>query len=796
MDFPKTLDNIIEIVRRPLPIEVKNGYDNRSVTVGFGPYVVKWLTEARDLVEKSEQRQTIDSLISLFNLYESFNQHERRNAVNEFDKIITSFSESKPAKDIKVKKTSLSLRSAKLSSPVQYLKGVGPKIAKLLSRLGVKIIEDLIYFFPRDYEDRRNLVPIIKVNPGEQVLIRGTITKVIVKKTKSRFSIIKAAIGDKTGVLYAVWFNQPFMQNVLKKGIRILVSGKADFNSYTAHMELAVRDYEILEEGEEGSTGIFPKYSLTEGLFQKKVRNIVGKVLADYLPYVKEYYDKDFRQKFSLLHLRDAIGILHFPDSLEQTRRARFRLVFDDFFVFQLGLLLRRKVFKDDVKGRSFNVSGKHLKALMSSLPFELTKAQKRVFKEISEDMQNEKPMSRLLQGDVGSGKTVVAAMAMVAAVDNGCQAAIMAPTEILAQQHHLKISSLVNPLGIKTALLISSVKGGDRKKVVEGLKNGSIDIVVGTHALIEKDVSFKDLGFVVVDEQHRFGVLQRAALGLKGKNPDVLVMTATPIPRSLALVLYGDLDRSVIDELPPGRIPHKTIYIDESESNKAYEFIRSQVKSGRQAFVVCPLIEESEKLDLKAAKLEFEHLKKVFPEFKLELIHGRMKDKDKIMKVFKEGKINILVSTTVIEVGIDVPNATVMLIEHAERFGLAGLHQLRGRIGRGAEQSYCLLLANPKGDEAKARISAMLKSSDGFYIAEEDLKIRGPGEFYGTRQSGLPTFRIADIITDAEILHLTRIVAEEVVSEDPKLEAEKHIPLKKELLKRYGKFLELKTLN
>jgi len=793
MEPQKTLENILEIVRRPFPVEIKNGYDNRSVTVGFGPYVVKWLTEARELAKSPDQKQSIDSLISLFGLYESFDHHERRNAVDLFDRTILKVKEIKP----KAVETS-SVRLAKLSSPAQYVKGVGPKIAKLLSKLGVKTIEDIIYFFPRDYEDRRDIIPINRVNPGDVVLIRGTVTKVIVKKTRRRFSIIKAAVGDKTGVLYAVWFNQPFMQNILKKGMRILLSGKADFNSYTAEMEIAVRDYEILGEGEEGSTGIFPKYPLTEGLFQKKVRSIAGKVLADYLPYVKEFYDKEFRQKLSLMHLRDAIGILHFPDSLEQIKKAHNRLAFDDFFVFQLGLQLRRKVFIEDQKGRSFESGGKLLNGFMTSLPFELTKAQKRVFEEIKDDMKSEKPMSRLIQGDVGSGKTIVATLAMVTAVENGAQAAIMAPTEILAQQHFSKISSMLKPLGINVSLLISSVKGKDRKKIIEGLSDGSINIAIGTHALIEENVKLKDLGLVVIDEQHRFGVLQRAALNQKGNKPDVLVMTATPIPRSLALILYGDLDRSVIDELPPGRIPPKTSYLEGSKSKKAYEFIRSEVGKGRQAFVVCPLIEESEKMQLKAAKVEFENLKKVFPEFKLELIHGRMKgqEKDKIMKKFKDKKAHILVSTTVIEVGIDIPNATVMLIEHAERFGLSQLHQLRGRIGRGADQSYCILLANPKSPESKARISAMLKSSDGFYIAEEDLKLRGPGEFYGTRQSGLPAFRIADIIIDAEILRLARKHAEEVISVDPKLEEDKHIPLRKELMRRYGKFLELKTIN
>jgi ATP-dependent DNA helicase RecG len=693
-----------------------------------------------------------------------------------------------------------------LNSPAQYVKGVGPRIAKLLGRLGVNTVLDMIYFFPRSYVDRRNIVPISKVEPGEVALIKGGVTKVKVNKTRRGFTIIKAAVMDRSGIIYAVWFNQPFMQNVLKRGVKILVSGKADFNSYTAEMELSVREYEIL--GDDGGVvdPIVPNYPLTAGLQQKKIRNIIKLVISSHLSLIVDPLPEKIKAGAGLMELLPAIRDLHFPGDLKDISPSHRRLAFDDFFSFQVGMMLRRKIFREEVKGIKFEVKGELLGKLTSSLPFELTNAQKKVFKEISSDMSASKPMARLLQGDVGSGKTVVAAMAITVAMQSGHQAALMVPTEILAGQHYSRLKKFFDPLGVNVELLISSVKSSERKGIKERLRRGEINMVVGTHALLEEDVKFKNLGLVVIDEQHRFGVLQRASLSKKGGNPDILVMTATPIPRSLALTLYGDLDRSVIDELPPGRTPVKTVLVSDSNRSKAYEFIRKEVSNGRQAFVICPLIEESEALDLKAAKLEAETLgRDVFPEFEVGLLHGRLKgdEKDSIMKRYRDGKINILVSTTVVEVGIDIPNATIMLIEHAERFGLAQMHQLRGRIGRGAKQSYCLIAGDPKSEWGKARIAAMLSSNDGFKIAEEDLKIRGPGDFYGVaqaglpvRQAGLPLFRIADIIADSDILLAARNAAVELVESDPKLEREENRLLREELNSRYGKFLELGMLN
>ena len=684
-----------------------------------------------------------------------------------------------------------------LSSPIQYVKGVGPKIAKLFSRLGVETVSDLVFFFPRDYFDRSSISPIAKVDQDQQVIIRGSITKVSHHKTRGGFSILKATIMDKTGVLNAVWFNQPYLSNILKRGTKILASGKAQFNSYSGEMELNIRDWEIIEEKE--TLPIMPKYPLTEGLFQKKTRNIVDQALSACLSQVKDPLPERIKDKYGLADLRSSIRVLHFPPAMEMVKPAHRRLAFDDFFIFQLGLLYRRAAYNNNVKGIRFEPEGELVSKFLSDMPFKLTRSQERVFSEIANDMSDEHPMARLLQGDVGSGKTVVAMLAALIAVQSGYQAAIMVPTEILAAQHFKRISEMISRLDLRIDMLVSSIGAARRKDVLERLSKGKIDIIIGTHAVIEEDVNFKNLGLVIIDEQHRFGVVQRASLGRKGQNPDILVMTATPIPRSLALTLFGDLDRSVIDELPPGRTPVQTIFVDDAKRARAYEFIRQEVSAGRQVFVVCPLIEESEVLDLKAAKLEAENLqKKVFPEFKVGLLHGRLKadEKDRIMRQFGSGEIKILVSTTVIEVGIDYPNASIMFIEHAERFGLAQLHQLRGRIGRGAAKSYCLLSGDIRSDDAKARMKAMLSSTDGFKIAEEDLKIRGPGDFWGQRQAGLPTFRIADIIIDADILGSARAAAEDVLKEDPKLLKQDNLALKEELNSRYGSLLELGTLN
>ncbi|MBN2058474.1 MAG: ATP-dependent DNA helicase RecG [Candidatus Saganbacteria bacterium] len=644
----------------------------------------------------------------------------------------------------------------------QYLKGVGPKVAKLLRKLGIETVEDLVYFFPRDYEDRSNPTGIADLQLGRTAVVRARIDDLDHKLTRNRFSVLKADLADRTGSIQAVWFNQPFLARMLRRGMKVIVSGKVEFSEFDEVKQLTVKDYEI-DTGQ--NQGIVPFYSLTEGLYLKKVRSIVRAALEQGLPEVIDWLPEALGKKHKLIALRDALLGLHQPKKMSEIEPARRRLAFDDLFLFQLGLALRRKKVKT-AQGNALDIDLSVLDEFRASLSFKFTAAQDRVLSDILADMRSAAPMNRLVQGDVGSGKTIVAAAAALLAIKAGYQAALMAPTEILAQQHFEKMIRLPGYQNIRVELLTGNTARIRKTKD----QRPKTDLLIGTHALIQKTVEFSRLGLVIIDEQHRFGVLQRADLVKKGSNPDVLVMTATPIPRSLALTVYGDLDRSVINEMPPGRTPVKTYFVPEDKRGSAYEFIRNEVKAGRQAYVVCPLVEESEKIDLRAAMDEADRLKRdIFPEYSVGLMHGRLKseDKDRIMAEFKSGGLDILVSTTVIEVGIDVPNASVMIIEHAERFGLSQLHQLRGRIGRGAQQSYCFLLAEAKSKEAKLRLKAMIDSTDGFHIAEVDLRLRGPGDYCGTRQSGLPNFRVADIIRDEKILKEARKAAFDLVEED-----------------------------
>jgi len=634
-------------------------------------------------------------------------------------------------------------------------------MAKVLSRLGIKTVEDLLYYFPREYEDRSQVTPIKQLKVGlESALIKGEIIKIEHQQTRNRFSILKLTLADPTGQIRVIFFNQPFLLKLFRRGMKLIVSGKIEVNLYEGGLQLLVRDFEILT-GE--PTRIVPLYHLTEKLFPKYLRNIMKQAWDKYSPLLQDKLSARIRSKYKLMDLKGALAALHFPDDLKFIAPARYRIIFEDFFIFELGLLQRKEEIKEET-GIAFKIPEKRLAEFIGDLPYTLTSAQKRVLEEIKEDMRSASPMNRLLQGEVGSGKTIIAALAALIAMHNGYQAAIMAPTEILAQQHYDKISKMLTGFNLK--LLTGTTQKKERTQSID-----KADLIIGTHALIEEKVKFEKLGLTIIDEQHRFGVMQRAQLAQKGYHPDVLFMTATPIPRSLTLVLYGDLDRSVIDEMPPGRVPVKTYYVSAKKRAGSYEFIRGKIKEGRQVFLVCPLVEESEELDLKAAKLEADRLQKeIFPEFKVGLIHGRMKgeQKDRIMTQFMEGKIDLLVSTTVIEVGIDVPNASVMVVEHAERFGLSQLHQLRGRIGRGSAESFCLLMADPKTEEAKIRLKAMLDLSDGFKIAEVDLKLRGPGEVFGVRQAGIPEFRLGDIVRDEKVLRVAREAAENYIKEDP----------------------------
>lgn len=686
-----------------------------------------------------------------------------------------------------------------LATPVQYLKGVGPYAAKILRHVGINTIADLIYYFPRDWEDRGNIITISKIVRGNDCLIKGNIMQVWQDRTKKGFTLIKALVKDETSSVKAVWFNQQFLKKLFdnKIGSKILIAGKAEMNPYSGNLEITVKDYELLTDDSEIAK-IVAKYPLTDGLYQKKIRNLIGHAIKNHLDKIKDPLPDYLMENYNLIPLKNAINGIHFPKDTQDIEFSRKRLAFDEFFMQQICMAIRRKEIREEADGISLDINNNAIAFFEKTLPFKLTSAQKRVIDALVSDMKNKKSMNRLIQGDVGSGKTIVAVFAAYAAVQCGYQAALMAPTEILAQQHFLKISSFLQKMNIRIEMLTGGMKKNEKEEVKRRiLKNGPC-VIVGTHALIQEGMNFSNLGLVIVDEQHRFGVSARAKLKQKGKNPELLVMTATPIPRTLSLTLYGDLDKSIIDEMPPGRTPVITRFVEEKNRLPLYGFMRKEIEAGRQAYVVCPMIEESEKMDLAAAKDTCEKLKKIFPEMKIGLLHGKMKSKEKeaVMDQFKKNLINILVSTTVIEVGIDVPNASIMLIEHSERFGLSALHQLRGRIGRGSDQSYCFLAGNLKTQESKARIRIMIETNDGFKIAEADLRLRGPGEILGLRQSGIPEFKVADIIMDEEILKDARKSAFSVILNDPMLGKKEHQKLKQEIINKFSNFLEEGSFN
>lgn len=664
--------------------------------------------------------------------------------------------------------------------PIQYIKGVGPNRARLLSRLNIKTVRDALYYLPYRYEDRRDIKKICSLIYGKLETATGRITSMdIIQPRRGRLKIFELVISDGSGVLKGKWFNQPFMKKYFKVGDEVILSGVVKPNSYWGTgFEIDNPEYELVDDDTENlihTSRIVPVYRATSGMSVRILRGIMFNVLNQCTENISDTVPADILVKYDLPPLKESIRNSHFPDpdtdieSLNSGISAfQRRLSFDELFNLELGIAILKK---GEVRrqGISFDAKGELLDRLMKQLPFSLTSAQKRVFNEIAEDMKKNFPMNRLIQGDVGCGKTIIALMAMVTAVECGYQAAMMAPTEILASQHYINIHKLIESLGLKVCLLT----GGKKDRPVEDIASGKIDIIVGTHAVIQEGINFKRLGLVVIDEQHRFGVMQRALLRKKAKNPDVLVMTATPIPRTLAMTLYGDLDYSVIDELPPDRSPVTTRWYNDSQKKLIYTAIADEAQKGRQVYVVYPVIEGSENSDLKSAINGKTALEKIFPSFKVGLIHGKMKtaDRENIMLSFKNGGIDILVSTTVIEVGVDVPNATMMLIIHAERFGLSQLHQLRGRVGRGGSQSYCVLLAYyPLSEDAKRRLGIMIKSNDGFRIAEEDLDIRGPGEFFGTRQSGMPDLRVANLIRDAGLLATARKEAFDMVDRDPEL--------------------------
>ena len=690
-----------------------------------------------------------------------------------------------------------------LKKDVKYIKGVGPNRVKILNKLGIYTLNDLITYFPRAYEDRSQIKSICDIQDGEKVTIEASVIQgVNLRMLGKNRSIAKAIISDGTDNINVTWFNQPYIKTELKKGEVYRFFGKVNIKSGVREMNSPVFD----EIGNYKNTSkIIPVYPLTEDIKASTLRKIIEAGLLT-TEEIKETIPEYLLKKYSMISLDEAIRQIHFPDTFESFHKARRRLVFDELLSMQLGLFKLKSDNNIETKGNTCDKNVK-MSDVINDLPFKLTGAQLRVLEEIDNDLESPKAMNRLLQGDVGSGKTIVSIIASYKAVKSGFQAAILAPTMILARQHMANFEKNLSKYGIKCGLLVGGMKAKEKQEVLEQVERGEIDILIGTHALLEENVVFKNLGFVVTDEQHRFGVKQRSTINAKGNNPDVLVMSATPIPRTLALILYGDLDISIIDELPPNRQKVETYAVSKKMGERVNKFVKEQIDEGRQCYIVCPLVEESDsptytihidektgeqsiiiskgnsQKDLKnVTDLTEKYKNEVFKDYRVENLHGKMKPKEKeeIMNRFKNGEIDILISTTVIEVGVDVPNANIMVIENSERFGLAQLHQLRGRVGRGEYKSYCILKYAGYNELIKQRLELMTKTNDGFVIAEKDLELRGSGDFFGTKQHGLPEFKIVNLFEDMEALKEVQALAISIISEDPELKLEKNKLLSK----------------
>lgn len=675
-----------------------------------------------------------------------------------------------------------------LQENIVSMKGIGDQTAKKLYKLGIESLQDLLEHYPREYEDRRKVIKISEIEMEEENNIIAQIASQPQIMKKGGLIIVSCRIKDDTGSIFATFYGQPYMKNQFHVGELYNFYGKVK-RKY-GKIEMESPEYEKIDyaEGVAKASRITPIYPVTKGISQKVIRQYIGRGLEEGLPLVKDDLPDKIRHQYGLMGKAAAISHIHFPKSDEAFFEARKRLVFEELFMLQMSLHLLKADFGKKSAGikKSLPID---FKDFISSLPYELTGAQKRVLNEIIKDMKSDQAANRLVQGDVGSGKTVVAAVSLFVAVRNGMQGALMAPTEVLARQHHEFLEEILSPFGIGVALLTGSTTKKQKRELLEKLQQEEIHIVVGTHALIEDPIEMPKLGLVITDEQHRFGVRQRLKLSEKGQTPDVIVMTATPIPRTLALILYGDMDISIIDELPPGRQPIKTNAVDSAYHPRIYTFMEKQIDEGRQCYVICPMVEENDKQGELKSVIEYATFlqEQVFKRYAVGYLHGKMKPKEKneIMERFAKGEIQILVSTTVIEVGVNVPNSTVMLIENAERFGLAQLHQLRGRVGRGKHQSYCVLVSDSKNKVTRERLKIMEQSTDGFVIADTDLKLRGPGEFFGTRQHGLPEMKIANLYSDAKVLKLAQAAVEKILKEDPELNLPVHQGLKRSMVKK-----------
>jgi len=800
-----------EKLNRILTMEREQGCPDRVVIGGLGKFLPFWIKEAQEGARSPELSELVRQIIILL---EGYGQRDRQARVALVDQAIEALAKAQqispaaappgpvaerpsaePAPDRAPSRSQVAAPSMRdLDQPVTCLHGVSATYAKRLERLGVATVRDLLFLLPRRYDDYSRLKSIAELEYGEEVTLVGTIWDSKTRQARSGLHITTCILADRTGTMEATWFNQPYLARRLRPGREIVISGRVE--EYLGRLTFQSPTWEPLEREQLHTGRLVPIYPLTEGIGDRWLRRLIKSALDGFVSRIEDPLPPSLRSQENLPDLAGALGAIHFPPKQTDVETARRRLCFEEFLLIQLGVLRKRQAWRSRQSEALPESSA--VDRFWASLPFQPTGAQQRAWSQISADLAAGTPMSRLLQGDVGSGKTVVALAAALQAVAAGCQVALMVPTEILAGQHFETICHLIGDLAIdrgrqgaepvRVALLTGSLKAREKAEVRDAIGNGQLDITVGTHALIQEGVQFDRLGLVIVDEQHRFGVQQRTSLRQKGGAnlvPHLLVMTATPIPRTLSLTIYGDLDVSVIDELPPNRRRVVTHLIAPRERERAYRFLRSQIEPGHQAFVICPLVEESDRLEAKAATEEYERLQEeIFPDLRLALLHGRMKaeEKDSTMAAFRNREHDILVSTAVVEVGIDVPNATVMMVEGANRFGLAQLHQFRGRVGRGEAQSHCLLLSDSSSEEALERLRLVERTCDGFALAEEDLRLRGPGEFFGTRQSGLPDLKVATL-SDSRILEDARRAARTLFEADPALEQAAHQLLRQRVL-------------
>lgn len=807
--YMEKFKDLLDKILMPFREEYLQKCRNDSVIGGFDSYVKDQLEKALQVCPaRSDVRKNIESLLKKFSSYRFILPRERAVLLKEAHKTITAVKNSFPfppaesdlntdkgaIKKAVLEKIKSGAPSGKISleNPVTNIPSVGPMLGGVLNRAGIVKIKDLLFYFPRDYQDRRKMTPIGCVEPGKFHVISGKIGRVIFRNIRRNLNLTKADIYDNTGSISLVWFNQPYIKRRIKAGARYVVSGKVEHKF--RQLQISSPEIEEIEDGDPTDGCIVPVYPLTEGISQKFMRKIIKSAMERYAGFIPDALPEYLRNKLGLIPAPDAVKKIHFPSEPSDVDSAYYRLRFEEAFFLQLALASYRRRFRRTRRAASYDFNQELLSDFRSKLPFRLTCAQERVISEIMEDLASPSPMNRLLQGDVGSGKTIICIFCVLLAVRSGFQAAVMAPTEVLAEQHYFNFKSMLSCFGVETALLIGATPEGEKKVIKQRLASGNLPVVVGTHAIIQEDVQFKHLSFAVIDEQHKFGVAQRSVLKDKGRGADFLFTTATPIPRSLCLTIYGDLDVSVLNEIPEGRQPINTMIVSSGEKERVYNFIEKEIRKGGRAYIICPLIEESEIIDATPLLSEFDSVRSRFPWVSVSLLHGRMKsaDKERAMKDFSEGVSQILVSTTVVEVGVDVPEATVMVILDAHRYGLGQLHQLRGRVGRGREKSYCILMGNPECEDAAERLQIIQKSNSGFEIAEADLRLRGPGEFMGVRQSGFFEFRFIDLARDFKLLTDAREEALKLEKEDPDFSKNEHSGIREKLYDKYKKIQDI----